>query len=66
MRLDAWRQRAATHLHPRLAPLFIFAPVLGASVGVLNLSGPDGPGDSLEELRSTPAREVINDLERWP
>ncbi|GGS24495.1 transcriptional regulator [Streptomyces aureoverticillatus] len=65
VRFDAWRQRATGHLHPRLAPLFSFIPALGASVGFLDLSGPAGPNDALEELRSTPARQVINDLEQW-
>lgn len=64
-RFDAWRQRAAAHLHPRLDPLFSLIPVLGASVGFLDLSGPGDTEDSLERLRSTPAREVIHDLEQW-
>lgn len=65
VRFDAWRQRATTHLHPRLAPLFSFIPALGASVDFLDLSGPQSPDDSLEELRSTPAHQVVNDLDRW-
>lgn len=65
VRFDAWRQRAAARLRPGLAPLFCFTPALGASTDFLDLSGPEAPEDSLERLRSSPAHEIVSDLDRW-
>ncbi|WP_409235643.1 ArsR family transcriptional regulator [Streptomyces sp. PA5.6] len=65
VRFDAWRRRAATGLHPRLGPLFDFVPALGASVGFLDMSGPENAADFTERLRSAPAREIVRDLEQW-
>ncbi|MFH8793628.1 ArsR/SmtB family transcription factor [Streptomyces sp. NPDC017941] len=63
-RFDAWRQRAAQHMNPRVRPLFSFIPALGATPQFLDLNGPDVPED-LEQLRSTPARQVSAQLETW-
>ncbi|MFJ7335758.1 winged helix-turn-helix domain-containing protein [Streptomyces sp. NPDC101110] len=65
VRFDAWRRRTAPRLPPRLAPLFDFIPALGPSAHFLDLSRPEGPDDFVERLRSTPARHVAEDLERW-
>ncbi|WP_246260260.1 ArsR/SmtB family transcription factor [Streptomyces typhae] len=63
-RFDAWRQRAAEHMNPRMSPLFSFIPSLGATPQFLGLNGPDVAED-LEKLRSTPARQVSADLAAW-
>ncbi|MGW6542033.1 ArsR/SmtB family transcription factor [Streptomyces massasporeus] len=65
VRFDAWRRRAVPRLQPRLAPLFDFIPALGPSADFLDLSAPEAPDHFLERLRSTPARRVVEDLERW-
>ncbi|MDK9499287.1 winged helix-turn-helix domain-containing protein [Streptomyces katrae] len=65
VRFDAWRQRAAGHLRPRLGPLFDFIPALGPSVDFLDMSGAESLETSLEQMRSIPARRVVEDLEQW-
>ncbi|MFI6645478.1 ArsR/SmtB family transcription factor [Streptomyces sp. NPDC050504] len=65
VRFDAWRRRAATHLHPLLEPLFCLVPALGASAAFLDLSGPGVPHDLVERLRSTPEHQVTRDLDQW-
>lgn len=64
VRFDAWRQRAAARMDPRVGPLFSFIPALGATPQFLDLNGPDVPED-LERLRSTPARRIAAELELW-
>ncbi|GAA4672049.1 ArsR/SmtB family transcription factor [Streptomyces youssoufiensis] len=65
VRFDAWRQRAAQHLRPRLSPLFDLIPALGPSVDFLDMSGAESLETSLEQMRSMPARRVVRDLEQW-
>lgn len=65
VRFDAWRQRAAANVNRRLGPLFDFIPALGPSAGFLDLSGPEGPAEFTERLRSAPAREIVKELEQW-
>ncbi|MBL1087267.1 winged helix-turn-helix transcriptional regulator [Streptomyces actinomycinicus] len=65
VRFDAWRRRAAAGLRPRMLPLFDFIPALGASVGFLDMSGPEAPDAFREMLAAAPRQQIIEDLDRW-
>ncbi|MGW5733150.1 MULTISPECIES: ArsR/SmtB family transcription factor [Streptomyces] len=65
VRFDAWRLRAATGLSRQMSPLFDLIPALGPSAGFLDMSGPESSADFTEKLRSTPARDIVRELEQW-
>ncbi|MEU0840770.1 helix-turn-helix transcriptional regulator [Streptomyces sp. NPDC005962] len=62
---DAWRDRAARQLRPRFRPLFELIPPTGAGVEFLSLVGEGSTADLVEQLRSTPAKRVRQDLQEW-